>query len=80
MGKVTKVIKPNKINEVVLKSYEDVITKRMKAGHDVNVMVNRLNALLITYGTILKFILINFLKVIPLTIFFLKKLGIIQKN
>jgi len=31
-------------------------------------------------GTILKLILLNFLKIIPLTIFFLKKLEIIQKN
>ena len=35
MGKVTRVMKPSKMNEVVLKSYEDVITKRMKAGFDV---------------------------------------------
>ena len=51
MGKVTKVIKPNKINEVVLKSYEDVITKRMKAGHDVTKLTSRLNLLLSKYKT-----------------------------
>jgi len=32
------------------------------------------------FGTILKLILTNFLKIILLTIFFLKRLGIIQKN
>tara|TARA_B100000767_G_scaffold155620_1_gene146326 strand:- start:582 stop:740 length:159 start_codon:yes stop_codon:yes gene_type:complete len=49
MGKVTRVMKPSKINEVVLKSYEDVITKRMKAGFDVTKLTTRLNLLLSKY-------------------------------
>ena len=51
MGKVTRVMKPSKTNEVVLKSYEDVITKRMKAGEDVSKLTNRLNTLLSNYKT-----------------------------
>ena len=49
MGKVTRVMKPSEINEVVLKSYEDVITKRMKAGFDVTKLTTRLNLLLSRY-------------------------------
>ena len=43
--------KPSKLNEVVFKSYQDVITKRMKAGEDVSKLTNRLNTLLSNYKT-----------------------------
>ena len=52
MGKVTKVVKPSKINEIVFKSYEDVITKRMKAGYNVTKLTTRLNLLLSRYKLI----------------------------
>ena len=42
----SQVKKPSKLNEVVFKSYQDVITKRMKAGEDVSKLTNRLNTLL----------------------------------
>ena len=38
--------KKTKLNEVIFKSYQDAINNRMKAGHDVNLMVNRLNSLI----------------------------------
>ena len=38
--------KNNKLNEIIFKSYQDAINNRMKAGHDVNLMVNRLNSLI----------------------------------
>ena len=43
-------------------------------------ITNQSNVLLTTCGMILKLILTNFLKIIRLTIFFLKRLRIIQKN
>ena len=43
MGKIAKVAKPGKLNEIVFQAYQKAINNRMKAGHDVNVMVNRLN-------------------------------------
>ena len=50
MGKV-KVEKPNKVEEVIFKSYQDAITNRMKAGHDVTRLTSRLNFLLSKYKT-----------------------------
>ena len=50
MGKV-KVEKPNKVEEVIFKSYQDAITNRMKAGHDVSRLTSRLNFLLSKYKT-----------------------------
>ena len=38
--------KPSRDNEVVFKSYQDVITKNMKAGKDVTRLTKRLNTLL----------------------------------
>ena len=46
MGKIAKVAKPGKLNEIVFQAYQKAINNRMKAGHDVNVMVNRLNKLI----------------------------------
>ena len=51
MGKVTKVVKPSKINEVIFNSYQDAITNRMKAGHDVTRLTSRLKLLLSKYKT-----------------------------
>ena len=59
---------------------EKIKTVKCRKEKKKDVMVNQSNVLLTTYGMILKIILTNFLKKIPLTIFFLKKLGIIQKN
>jgi len=50
MGKV-KVDKPNKMDEVIFKSYQDAITNRMKAGKDVSNLTHRLNTLLSNYKT-----------------------------
>ena len=47
----SKVKKPSKLKEVVFKSYQDVITKQMKAGKDVSNLTNRLNTLLSNYKT-----------------------------
>ena len=41
--------KPSRDNEVVFKSYHDVITKNMKAGKDVTRLTQRLNNLLSKY-------------------------------
>ena len=43
---MSKKVKPSKLNEVVFKSYEDVITSRVKAGKDVTRLTKRLNTLL----------------------------------
>jgi len=59
---------------------EKVKTVKCKKESKKDVMVNQLNVLLTTCGMILKLILTNFLKIIHLTIFSLKKLGIIRKN
>ncbi len=42
--------KKNKLNEIIFKSYQDAINNRMKAGYDVNLMVNRLNSLIAKYS------------------------------
>ena len=42
--------KKTKLNEIIFKSYQDAINNRMKAGHDVNLMVNRLNSLIVKYS------------------------------
>ncbi len=42
--------KKNKLNEIIFKSYQDAINNRMKAGHDVNLLVNRLNSLIAKYS------------------------------
>ena len=42
--------KKTKLNEIIFKSYQDAINNRMKAGHDVNLLVNRLNSLIAKYS------------------------------
>jgi hypothetical protein len=42
----SKVKKPSKLNETVFKSYEDVISKKVRAGKDVSKLTKRLNTLL----------------------------------
>ena len=42
--------KKTKLNEIIFKSYQDAINNRMKAGHDVNLLVNRLNSLITKYS------------------------------
>ena len=42
--------KKSKLNEIIFKSYQDAINNRMKAGHDVNLLVNRLNSLITKYS------------------------------
>ena len=59
---------------------EKIRTVKCRKEKKRDVMVNQSNVLLTTCGMILKLISTNFLKKIPLTIFFLKKLEIIQKN
>ena len=44
-----KVLKMSKLDEIVFKSYQDVITKNMKAGKDVTRLTQRLNNLLSKY-------------------------------
>ena len=41
--------KKTKLNEIIFKSYQDAINNRMKAGHDVSKMTERLNLLLSKY-------------------------------
>ena len=43
---MSKTQKPSRDNEVVFKSYQDVINKNMKAGKDVTRLTKRLNTLL----------------------------------
>ena len=38
--------KKTKMNEVIFKSYQDVINSRMSAGHDVSRLTKRLNKLI----------------------------------
>ena len=47
--KESEVAKPKKtkLNEVIFKSYQDVINKRMTAGHDVSNLTKRLNTLIV---------------------------------
>ena len=47
--RMAKKQKPSRDNEVVFKSYQDVITKNMKAGKDVTRLTQRLNNLLSKY-------------------------------
>jgi len=49
MSVKSKALKPSKLEEVVYKSYQDVITKNMKAGKDVTNLTRRLNTLLTRY-------------------------------
>ena len=53
---------------------------RKEKNQKKDVMANQLNVLLTICGMILKLTLTNFLKTIHLKTFFLKKLGISQKN
>ena len=39
--------KKTKLSEVIFKSYQDVINKRMTAGHDVSGLTKRLNTLIV---------------------------------
>ena len=39
-------VKKTKLNEVIFKSYQDVINSRMSAGHDVSRLTKRLNKLI----------------------------------
>ena len=43
---MSKSKKPTKLNEIVFKSYQDVINKRMTAGKDVSNLTKRLNKLI----------------------------------
>ncbi len=43
---MAKVKKSSKLNDVVFKSYKDVINKRMSAGKDVTKLTTRLNELI----------------------------------
>ena len=43
---MSKVKKPSKLNEIVFKSYEDVISKKVRSGKDVSKLTKRLNTLL----------------------------------
>ncbi len=45
----TKVLKPSKTEEVVYKSYQDVINKNLKAGKNVTNLTTRLNLLMSKY-------------------------------
>ena len=47
--RMAKTKKPSRDNEVVFKSYQDVITRKMKAGKDVTQLTKRLNTLLAQY-------------------------------
>ena len=49
MANKTKVKKPDKMNKVVFEAYQIAINNKMKAGHDVSVMTERLNYLLSKY-------------------------------
>ena len=44
--RMAKTKKPSRDNEVVFKSYQDVINKNIKAGKDVTRLTKRLNELL----------------------------------
>ena len=46
-----KVKKPDRINETVFKSYEDVIGMKVRAGKDITNLTKRLNTLLSDYKT-----------------------------
>ena len=39
--------KKTKLSEVIFKSYQDVINKRMTAGHDVSNLTKRINTLIV---------------------------------
>ena len=41
----TKTVGRSKSNQIIFDSYQKAITNRMKAGHDVTKMTNRLNKL-----------------------------------
>ncbi len=43
---MSKKKKTSKLNEIVFKSYEDVINKRVRSGKDVTNLTKRLNTLL----------------------------------
>ena len=43
--------KPTRDNEVVFKSYQDVINKKLKAGKNVSNLTTRLNLLMSKYKT-----------------------------
>ena len=45
MSVKSKALKPSKLEEVVYKSYQDVINAKMKAGKDVSNLTKRLNVL-----------------------------------
>ncbi len=45
-GSIMAKRKKTKLNEVIFKSYQDVINKRMTAGHDVSGLTKRLNTLI----------------------------------
>ena len=45
----TKTKKPNKLDKTIFDAYTIAINNRMKAGHDVSIMTERLNYLLSKY-------------------------------
>ena len=46
---VTKTKKPDKLNKTIFEAYTIAINNKMKVGHDVSVMTERLNHLLSKY-------------------------------
>ena len=46
---LTKTKKPDKLSKTIFEAYTIAINNKMKAGHDVSVMTERLNYLLSKY-------------------------------
>tara|TARA_B100000809_G_C14790732_1_gene406565 strand:- start:77 stop:229 length:153 start_codon:yes stop_codon:yes gene_type:complete len=46
---LTKTKKPDKLNKTIFEAYTIAINNKMKAGHDVGIMTERLNCLLSKY-------------------------------
>ena len=51
MSVKSKALKPSKLEEVVYKSYQDGINKKLKAGKNVSNLTTRLNLLMSKYKT-----------------------------
>ena len=65
MSVKSKALKPSKLEEVVYKSYQDVINKKLKAGKNVSNLTTRLNLLMSKYKTQLKIECNNWVRFIP---------------
>jgi len=77
---LTKPPEEIKLLSIISAVDEKIETLKCKKNQKEDAITNQSNVLLTTCGMILKFILINFLKITLLTIFFLRRLRIIQKN